>query len=118
MMKAMIPLLALPLLVLHTGDPALARTPEPLAMPTAQPAPPSGTHAAWIMPADRPVRQEERGCCNGTGGPVEEEAAVVVEHVVDPAGEWGRWVAPTDPDLERRYAPRPAPSLNPITLRF
>jgi len=118
-MKTMIPLLvALPLFALHAGDPALARTPEPVAMPTARPAPPSGTHAAWAMPAHRPVREGEQGCCNGTGGPVEEETAVVVEHVADPAGEWGRWVAPTDPDLERRYAPRPAPSLNPVTLRF
>ena len=108
-MKTMIPLLvALPLLALHAGDPALARTSEPVAVPTAQPA----------MPVHRPVREDEQGCCKGTGGPIEEGPAVVVEHVADPAGEWRRWVAPTDPDLERRYARRPTPSLNPITLRF
>ena len=117
-MKTMLPLLvALPLLALHAGDPALARTPEPPTMPTAQPAPPSGTDAAPATPANLSVREQEQGCCNGMGGPVEAEPEVVVEHA-DPAGDWRRWVAPTDANLERRYAPRPAPSLNPITLRF
>jgi hypothetical protein len=107
-MKTMIPLLvALPLLALHTG-----------AMATAQPAPPSGTNAAWVMPADRAVREEGQGCCNGMGGPNEEQPEIVVDHVADPAGDWRRWVAPTDANFERRYAPRPAPSLNPVTLRF
>ena len=94
MMKTMIPsIAALALLALRAGS-------------------------ASAMPAYLSVRQEQRGCCNGMGGPVEEEPAVVVEHFVDPAGEWRRWVAPTDANFERRYAPRPAPSLNPITLGF
>ena len=118
MMKIMISLLVAPLLALHAGDPALARTPEPPAMPTTRPAPPSAIDAASAIPAELPVRAEAQGCCSGMGGPVEEEAVVVVEHSADPAGAWARWVAPTDAGLERRYAPRPAPSLNPITLRF
>ena len=119
MMKTMIPLLvALALLALHAGEPALARTPEPPTMPTARPAPPSGSDAASAMPAYLSVRQEERGCCTGMGGPVEDDGVVIVEHFADPAGAWQRWVAPTDAGLERRFAPRPAPSLNPITLRF
>ena len=118
-MKIRIPLLAaLPLLALHAGDPALARTPEAPTMATAQPAPRVGPGAASAAPADLPVRAEGQGCCNGMGGPNEEQPEIVVDQVADPAGAWRRWVAPTDPHLARRYAPRPAPSVNPITLRF
>ena len=118
-MKTMFPLrLALPLLALLVAEPAWARASEPSTMPAAEPAPRPGTDAASAAPAGLPVREAEQACCNGIGGPIEEEPEVVVEHFADPAGEWRRWVAPTDPRLERRYAPRPAPSLNPITLRF
>lgn len=114
MMKTMIPsIAALALLALCAGEPALARSPEPPTVPTAE----LGTDAASAAPAGLPVR-EERGCCNGMGGPVEEEPVVVVGPFADPAAEWRRWVAPIDSNLEHRYAPRPAPSLNPITLRF
>lgn len=117
-MKPMIPLLlALPLLALQVAEPALARTSGPPTMPTAEPAPRFGTDASSARPAGQPVREEPR-CCNGIGGPIEEGPVVVIEHYADPAGAWRRWVAPTDTHLERRYAPRPAASLNPITLRF
>jgi len=73
---------------------------------------------ASTAPDSLPVRQEAEGaCCNGMGGPIEEEPVVVVGHVADPAGERRR-LAPIDADLEGRYASRPAPALNPITLRF
>lgn len=117
-MKTMFPLrLALPLLALHVAEPALARTPEPPTVPTGEPTPRLGTDTAPAAPAGLPVREEE-GCCNGMGGPVEEEPVVVVGPVADPGDERRRWVAPIDSNLERRHAPRPAPSLNPITLRF
>lgn len=120
MMKTMIPsIAALALLALCAGEPALARTPEPPTMPTAEPAPRPATVRASATPDDLSIRrEEEEGCCNGMGGPVEEEPVVVLGPFADPAAEWRRWVAPTDANLERRYAPRPAPSLNPITLRF
>ncbi|HYN46097.1 MAG TPA: hypothetical protein VES64_05355 [Allosphingosinicella sp.] len=108
---------ALALLALCAAEPALARISEPPAMPTAEPTPRLGTDTAPVAPAGLPVREEE-GCCNGMGGPVEEEPVVVLGPLADPAAEWRRWVAPTDANFERRYAPRPAPSLNPITLRF
>ena len=117
-MKTMFPLLlALPLLANHLAEPALARAPEPATMPIAEPAPRLGTDGTPAAPASLPAR-EEPSCCDGIGGPLEEEPVVVVEHAGNPAGEWRRWVAPTDTHLERRYAPRPALSLNPITLRF
>lgn len=73
---------------------------------------------ASATPDDPSVRQEAEGtCCNGMGGPIEEEPVVVVGHLADPAGERRRLV-PIDADLERRYAPGPTPGLNPITLRF
>jgi len=109
--------LALPLLALHVAEPALARTSEPPATPTAEPTTRLETGAASAAPAGLPVR-EEKGCCNGMGGPIEEEPIVVVGPFADPGDERRRWVAPIDSNLERRYAPRPAPSLNPITLRF
>jgi hypothetical protein len=111
---------ALALLALCAGEPALARTSEPPTMPTAEPAPRRATDPASATPDDLSIRKEEEegSCCNGMGGPVEEEPVVVVGHFADPAGEWRRWVAPIDANLERRYAPRPAPSLNPITLPF
>ena len=117
-MKPMIPLLlALPLLALQVAEPAPARSPEPPTRPTVEPAPRLGTDAAMAAPAGLLVR-EEPGCCNGIGGPIEEDPVVVVGHAADPAGGWRRWVAPTDTRLERRYAPRPPVSLNPITRRF
>lgn len=117
-MKTTLPLLlALPLLAFHVAEPALAMAPEPPTRPTGEPTPRLGTDPAPAVPAGLPVR-EEQGCCNGMGGPIEEEQVIVVQHVADPAAEWRRWVAPIDANLERRYAPRPAPSLNPITLRF
>lgn len=120
MMKTMIPsFVALALLALCAGEPALAKPPEPPAMPTAEPAPRPATDPASATPDDLSIgRNAEGSCCNGMGGPVEEEAIVVVGPFADPAGERRRWIAPIDADLERRYAPRPAPSLNPITLRF
>jgi hypothetical protein len=86
----------------RAGEPALATASEPLTMVTTD---------------DLPDRQEEGACCNGVGGPIEDEPVVVVGHLADPAGERYR-LAPADANLERRYAPGPAPSLNPITLRF
>ena len=120
MMKTMIPsFAALALLALCAGEPALARTPEPPAMPAAEPAPRPAAVPAPATPDDPSIRREEEAsCCNGMGGPIEEEPIVVVGPFADPAGEWRRWVAPIDANLERRYAPRPAPGLNPITLRF
>lgn|GEM_PF-2748703 len=120
MMKMMIPsIAALALLALCAGEPALARTPELPALPTAEPAPRPATVLASVTPADPSIRgEEEASCCNGAGGPIEEEPIVVVGTFADPGDERQRWVAPIDSNLERRYAPRPAPSLNPITLRF
>ena len=110
---------ALALLALCAGEPALARTAEPPTIPTAEPAPRAAIVRASATPDDLSIRREEEGsCCSGMGGPVEEEPVVVLGPFADPAGERRRWVAPIDSNLERRYAPRPAPSLNPITLRF
>ena len=110
---------ALALLALCAGEPALARTPEPPATPAAEPTPRPATVQAPATPGDRSIRREEEGsCCNGMGGPIEEEPIVVVGPFADPGDERRHRVAPIDPILERRYAPRPAPSLNPITLRF
>ena len=110
---------ALALLALCAGEPALARPPEPNAMPTAETAPRPAADPASATPDDLSIRRDEEGsCCTGIGGPVEEEPIVVLGPFADPGGERRRWVAPVDADLERRYAPRPAPSLNPITLRF
>lgn len=120
MMKTIIPsIAALALLALCAGEPVLARTPEPPTMPTAEPAPRPATVRASATPDDLSTRwEEEASCCSGMGGPVEEDPVVVVGHFADPDDERRRWVAPIDSDLERRYAPRPAPSLNPIILRF
>lgn len=109
---------ALPLLVLGAGEPALARAPEPLAVPTAEATgPATDCDSATADQVDR-RDVEEAGCCNGMGGPLEEEAIVVVGPFADQGSERRYRLAPIDPILERRYAPRPAASLNPITLRF
>lgn len=118
-MKAMFPLfVALPLLALHAGEPAQAKAPGPPTIASAEPAPRPRADPGSATPDDLSIRGEEEGaCCTGMGGPVEEEPVVVIGHVADPAGERHR-LAPADANLERRYAPRPAPGLNPITLRF
>ena len=62
---------------------------------------------------------EEPSCCNGMDSPIEEEPTVVVGPFADPGDERaGVGQAFDRSNLERRYAPRPAPSLNPIMLRF
>lgn len=79
---------------------------------------PAAADPASPTPDDSSIGNGGDGaCCDGMGGPIEEEPVVVIGHVADADGERHR-LAPADAERERRYAPRPAPGLNPITLRF